>query len=120
MATRKTQNEIDFDAWTEADEERAIAALVPEVQHIIVGRKFIGRFSDGETVELPLTLSLDDIDELEQQGLAPVDQVKHLLTTLAGEQETAKFTKHDIFETTQLATRFFRIFERVNQASLPE
>ncbi len=118
--TKTPEPEYDFDSFDEAAEQAAIAALVPDIKHIIVGGDFIGRFSDGQTVRLPLSITLDDVDQLEQADLSPVDQVKHLLSTIGGKTEAAKFSKHSLLEATALASRYFAVFERVNQASLPE
>ncbi len=119
MATKKTP-EYDFDAWDAASEKDAIAALVPEVRHIIVGDKFVGRFADMVTVELPLKLTLDMVDELQETSDAPIDQLKHLLVKIGGEEAAAEFTSHDIAETTALASKFFEILNKVAKASLPE
>lgn len=112
--------EYDFDSWSEEKETAVIAALVPDVRHIIVEKRFIGRFLDGTLLELPLTLTLDDIDTLENEANNPVDQIKVLLTKIAGEGETRKFTSHDISEATILATRFFTILQRIQGATVPE
>lgn len=113
-------SQYDFDSWTEDDETAAIASLVPDVRHIIVEKRFVGRFVDGTIVELPLTLSVDDIDELEAVTQSPVDQLKHLLTKIGGAAAAAEFTRHDITETTILASRYFTILQRVAKASIPE
>lgn len=123
MAPSKTapaEPEYDFDAWTEEDEAKAIAALVPEVKHIIVEKNFIGRFPDGAIVKLPLSISLDDIDRLTASYASPVDQVKALLTTMGGEDGAREFSKHDLAETMVMAERFFTVFNRIAGASLPE
>lgn len=112
--------EYDFDNWTEEDEEKALVALAPDIKHIIVEGNFIGRFPDGVIVKLPLSISLDDIDAMTKDTPNPVDQVKNLLRTVAGEDEVAEFTKHDMTETIVMAERFFTLFSRIAQAALPE
>jgi hypothetical protein len=120
-ATSKTAvPEYDFDAWTEEDENKAIAALVPEVKYIIVERMFVGRFPDGVIVKLPLSISLNDIDEMSERTPNPVDQVKSLLLTIGGEDAVGEFTKHDLAETMVMAEKFFTVFSRIAGASLPE
>lgn len=122
--SKKTQpepeTEYDFDNWSPEDEEKALAALVPQIKHIIVEKQFIGRFPDGVIVKLPLTLSLDDVDALQAEASSPVDQFKSLLERLAGTEVAAEFSRHDLTETVVMAERFFTIFERVAKASLPE
>jgi len=118
--TKKAAVEYDFDSWDEEKEAAAIAGLVPDVRHIIVEKRFVGRFTDGTIVELPLTLSVDDINELETVADNPVDQLKHLLTKIGGAGAAAEFTRHDLVETTLLASRFFQTFERIAKASRPE
>ena len=125
MAARTTKTapavpEYDFDNWTEEDEDRAILAAVPEVKYIVVERRFIGRFVDGDIVEVPLTLSLDDVDELQVQHATPVDQFKEILRTLGGDEAAKKFAKHDLIETAIMAEKYFRTLQRVQQAAFPE
>lgn len=120
MATRTTPPEYDFDNWSEEDEEKAIAALAPDVRHIIVEKNFIGRFTDGAVVTLPIRLTVDDIDELDSVSPSPVDQLKHLLTKIGGADAAKEFTSHDIAEAMILATKYFGVLRRVAGASLPE
>ncbi|MFC4223571.1 hypothetical protein [Lysinibacter cavernae] len=118
--TTPTKAEYDFDSWTDDAEEKAIAAIVPDVRYIIVGDTFVGRFADKVTVELPLKLSLDIINELAALSDDPLEQLVFLLTKLGGAEAAAEFTKHDVAETAVLASKFFTILQRVTQASLPE
>lgn len=112
----------DFDAWDDDAEKKAIEALKPDVRYILVEKNklFVGRFVDGTIVEIPLNLSVDDIDELEQVSGNPIDQLKHLLTKLGGAKVAKEFTSHDIAETMFLATKYFDILQRIAGASLPE
>jgi hypothetical protein len=112
--------EYDFDSWTEEDEQKAIAALVPDVRYIIVEGDFIGRFVDGTTVRMTLSISLDDVNELTADSADPVDQLTALLRKLAGDAAAAEFTSHNLAETIVMAEKFFKVFTRISQASLPE
>lgn len=127
MAAPKTKTEqaptpvqYDFDNWDAEAEAKAIEAARPDTRYIIVEKKFVGRFEDGTIVEMPLTLSMDDIDELEDLKVGPVDQFKHLLTTIAGEQVAKDFSSHHIAETMFLAEKFFTVLQRLAGATLPE
>lgn len=112
--------EYDFDNWSEDDEVKAILAAVPDVKHIIVERRFIGRLSDGTIVEAPLSLTLDEVDELQAEGAAPVDQFKSILKKVHGDQSAADFGKRDLVEGAILAEKYFRTLQRVQQAAFPE
>ncbi|PRI10917.1 hypothetical protein [Leucobacter massiliensis] len=112
--------EYDFDSWSEEAEEKAIASLAPVVQHIIVGKDFIGRFEDGTIVKLPLSITLDEIDELTEKTGNPVDQVKVLLEQIGGKDAVREFTRHNMTETIAMAERFFKVFARIAGASVPE
>lgn len=128
MATTRTtktqpkaeQPVYDFDNWTDADEEKAILAAVPDVAYIIVERRFVGRLADGTIVEAPLTLTLDEVDELQADGAAPVDQFRRILKKVHGEQSAADFGKHDLVEGAILAEKYFRALQKVQQAAFPE
>lgn len=112
--------EYDFDSWTEEAETKALAALAPDIKHIIVEKNFIGRFPDGAIVTMPLAISLDDVDALQEESLNPVDQFKTLLTRVGGSEAAAEFSRHDLTETIAMSERFFKIFSRIASATLPE
>lgn len=118
--TTEPAETYDFDAWSEDDEEKAILAAVPEVKYIIVERRFIGRLSDGTIVEVPLTISLDEVDELQAENAAPVDQFKSILRKVHGEESAIDFGKRDMVEGAILAEKYFRVLQRVQQAAFPE
>lgn len=119
-ATEAEAPAYDFDSWSEEDEQKAILAAVPDVRHIIVERRFIGRLSDGSIVEVPLTLSLDEVDELQSDGAAPVDQFKAILRKVSGDDAANDFGSRDLVEGAILAEKFFRTLQRVQQAAFPE
>lgn len=112
--------EYDFDNWSEDDEKKALAALIPDIKHIIVEKSFVGRFPDGAIVKMPLSISLDDVDALQAESGNPVDQFKALLTRVGGKDVAAEFSRHDLAETVLMSERFFTIFSRIAGASLPE
>jgi hypothetical protein len=118
--TAAAEPEYDFDNWSEADEEKALAALAPQIKYIIVEKTFVGRFEDGVIVKLPLSISLDDIDQLTDDFQNPVDQVKELLKTMGGEESVKEFTRHNMTETIAMAEKFFSVFSRIAGASVPE
>lgn len=112
--------EYDFDSWTEEDEQKAIVAAVPKVDYIVVERRFIGRLSGGTVIEAPLTLTLDEVDEFQAEGAAPVDQFKAVLKKVHGEESAAEFGKQDVVEGAILAEKYFRVLQRIQQAAFPE
>jgi hypothetical protein len=112
--------EYDFDSWTEDNEAAAIAALAPNTRYIIVEKNFIGRFEDGVTVKLPLSITLDDVEMMSAENPDPVDQVKALLKGMGGDDAVKEFTRHNLAETIQLSEKFFAVFTRISQATIPE
>ena len=121
MAARKTTEvEYDFDNWSEEAEEQAVQAAVPEVKHIIVEGTFVGRFSDGDIVKMPLKLSLADADELTGRHENQVDQFREMVRAVGGDAAVKQFVEHDIIEAVIMAEKFFRVINRVQQAAFPE
>lgn len=110
----------DFDSWSEEAEEKAIAAAVPDVKYIIVEKRFIGRLVDGTIVEAPLSLSLDEVDEMQAEHATPVDQFKSILKKVGGEKIASDFSSRDMVEGAILAEKYFRVLQRVQQAAFPE
>src|SRR5690606_30976078 len=95
-------------------------ALKPDVRYIIVGKTFVGRFDDGKIVNLPLSITLEDIDRLEAEHPSPVDQVKALLRVMGGDDALKVFVSHDLAATMAMAEKFFKVFSRIAGASFPE
>lgn len=125
MAARTTKTaaaepEYDFDNWSEEDEQKALVALVPDIKYIIVEKNFVGRFPDGAIVKMPLSISLDDVDALQEESGNPVDQFKTLLQRVGGKDVAAEFSRHDLAETVLMSEKFFGVFSRISSASLPE
>lgn len=126
MATPKSTKataaapQYDFDNWSEDAEEKAILAAVPQVQYIIVEKRFIGRLGDGTIIEVPLTLSLDFIDQLQADHSTPVDQFKAILIEIGGDAIAKDLGKRDMVEGAILAEKYFRVLQRVQQAAFPE
>lgn len=110
----------DFDNWSEEDEEKAILEAIPDVKYIIVEKRFVGRLTDGTIIEVPLTLSFDDIEELQAEYASPVDQFKGILLKIGGEAMSSDFGRRDLVEGAILAEKYFRVLQRVQQAAFPE
>lgn len=119
-ATKTTAPEYDFDTWSDEDEEKAIAAAVPDVKYIVVERRFVGRFTNGELVEVPLSLSLDDVEALQEGHDAAVDQFKMLLRVVGGDDVASTFGRQDLVEAAIMAEKYFRVLNRIQQAAFPE
>lgn len=109
----------DFDNWSDEDEEKAILAAVPEVKHVIVERKFVGRLTDGTIVEVPLRLTLGDVNELQAEYSTPLDQFEALLKKVYG-ATAPDLSGVDMVEGAILAEQYFRTLQRVQQAAFPE
>lgn len=112
--------EYDFDSWTEEDEQKALAALTPDIRHIIVENSFVGRFPDGVIVKIPLKVTMDQIDQLEAGSGNPVDQFKSLLADIGSKEIADEFSRHDLTECIVMSQKFFTILQKVSQAALPE
>lgn len=119
MATRKnTTPDYDFDGWDEAAEESAIANLAPDVKHIIVEGDFVGRYSNGDTIRLSLSLPLDTILDLESTDGGEIAQFKKLIASIGNDADIATFGRHGFTDSLALATRYFEVLERIAGASL--
>lgn len=111
--------EYDFDSWTPEAEEAALRAL-NDVQYIIVGQDFVGRFSDGEIVKIPLSLSLAVIDELQEQFDEPTDQFRHLIKTYAGVQLADGLDERNLISVAIMTEKYFRALRRAQTLAFPE
>lgn len=83
--TSKTETtsipEIDFDSWTPEQEEAALKqiAQAAKCKYAIGDNHFYGRFPDGTIINLPLSISLEDVNEISEGDVASVDQFTRLI-----------------------------------------
>jgi hypothetical protein len=114
-----TEVEYDFDNWDQDAEDKALLAL-NDVKYIIVEKTFVGRFSDGEIVKIPLTLSSSLIEELEQDFTSPMDQFKHLLRLFVGDEFADTLDQRSMIPVAILTEKFFRCIKRAQELAFPE
>lgn len=125
MATRKPSmpTAAQFDAWSEDDEAKVIAEIVEtsQVKYVVTPEKnFYGRFPDGEVVTVPLRVTLETVDQITTVGDAEVDQLKMLFTILGMDEEAESTSKRDITEMVDFAAKYFKVLQKVQQATVGE
>lgn len=125
MATTKPTSdavpeEYDFENWDQEKEDAALREL-NDVQHIIVEGSFVGRFSsDKKIVKIPLTITLDAVDELKRDFDDPIDQFKHLVRTFGGDELVAEIETRGIIPVGIMAEKYFRALQRAQELAFPE
>lgn len=118
-ATTTDVEEYDFDAWDQEKEDAALAAL-NDVKHIIVEDSFVGRFSDGLIVKLPLRLKLTMIKDLQREHDDPIDQFRVLVKTFAGDDVAEQIEDQGMIPTAIIVEKFFRAIARAQELAFPE
>lgn len=120
MATPKTPTvEYDFDTWDQDAEDAALAAL-NDVKYIIVEQDFVGRFSDGTIVRIPLRLNLALVDELQLAHPSQIDQFKSLVQTFGGDDLAAAIDAQGLIAVAILTEKYFRCLARAQELAFPE
>lgn len=116
------EDEFDalFDSWDEAAEDAAIAkaAEAADVRYIIVeGKTFVARFPDGMQLQLPLRVSLADIQSIAEVG-DEMEQAKLMLEMFGGPEDVAKLEQQNLPSTVVFVEKYFRVFQKISQAAL--
>ncbi len=111
--------EYDFDSWSDEAETAALTAL-NDVKYIIVEGSFVGRFSDGTIVKIPLSLSLETINELQTEFASPIDQFQHLLKTFAGDEIAESLNKLSIIAVGIMTEKYFRLLGKAQELAFPQ
>lgn len=114
-----------FDTFTPDAEEQALRELASQgrVRHIIAGDRFVGRFSDGTRIILPLRLSVRQFRTVTGLDTASdgVDQFTTLVTGLAGQAEAEKIENEPLAEVAALvAGAYPRALQKVTELSMGE
>lgn len=122
--TSKTETtsipEIDFDSWTPEQEEAALKqiAQASKCKYAIGDNHFHGRFPDGTIINLPLSISLEDVNEISEGDVASVDQFTRLIEKIAGKEDAEKFLAQPTPSMIDMANKYFEIFQKLNQLVL--
>lgn len=122
MATSKL-TDLDFDAWSEDDEEKAIeaAAHLSKIRYVISEASiFCGRFPDGRVIKTPLRITVDTLEQLAAAEVTELEQVKMLLGMLGQDDDVDYLKTADLLSAIDYAAKYFRIFEKVTQMSMGE
>lgn len=122
--TSKTETtsipEINFDSWTPEQEEAALKqiAQAAKCKYAIGDNHFYGRFPDGTIINLPLSISLEDVNEISEGDVASVDQFTRLIEKIAGKEDAEKFLAQPTPSMIDMANKYFEIFQKLNQLVL--
>lgn len=122
MATSKL-TDLDFDAWSEDDEKKAIEAIahLAKIRYVISeGSIFCGRFPDGRVIKTPLRITVDTLEQLAAAEVTELEQVKMLLGMLGQDDDVDYLKTADLLSAIDYAAKYFRIFEKVTQMSMGE
>lgn len=122
MATSKL-TDLDFDAWSEDDEEKAIEAIahLSKIRYVISeGSIFYGRFPDGRVIKTPLRITVDTLEQLAAAEVTELEQVKMLLGMLGQDEDVDYLKTADLLSAIDYAAKYFRIFEKITQMSMGE
>lgn len=127
MTAKQDANQIDdslFDSFDDTQADTAIHAIAQSstVKRIIVeqDKSFIGRFSDGTRIRIPLRISLDMVNKISEKSDDPVDQLTTLIEGIAGKDEAAKFTAAPVNEAAAMARLYFDDLQKLAGASMGE
>ena len=109
----------DFDNWSPEAEDAALAVL-NDVRYIIVEGDFVGRFADGSIVRIPLGITMQTVEELQEKHTNTIDQFKSLLTTFAGEDVAAELASRNLVSMGIMTEKYFRALKRAQELAFPE
>ncbi|KFI44699.1 hypothetical protein [Bifidobacterium biavatii] len=112
---------IDFDNWTDQQEQDAINQLAKQSRprHIIGGNQFIAEFPDKKRVTLPLTLSLADINAMTQNNEDDaVQQVITLLERLGDKKTVDTITTEPVASMAAIASDYFETIQKITGATM--
>lgn len=117
MATKKTAVE-----HAEAPEIEPIPtfdkAPAKKPKHLVVGETFYTQTSDGE-LRIPLRFKTKLLRAIRDTG-DELDQLFALVNGLGDEATAAALDELDIFETTEIAEKYFQAWQEKNEARLGE
>ena len=124
MVAKKTTPAYDFDGWDAEAEDAAIRAIAASAkpQHIIVENRLVARFSDGEIVEVPLRMTLAQIEDVaaKMETDAPGEQIELVLRVFGDDATADKLRERDMHEVNAIGGLFVETFNKIHAVSLGE
>lgn len=116
--------DYNFDSWTEADEEAAVAAIATavEVRYIVLPEGlFVARFPDGRVLRTPVQIPMEAIAQINAlEDDDPATQIKTVLAMLGQDEDLAYLERVGILTVVDYARKYFKVFSRVMGISLGE
>mgnify|MGYP007008491864 CR=1 FL=1 len=112
----------DFDAWTDADEEKALEATAKtmRVKHVIKDGSVWFLAPNGRVYKLPVALSIDDFDRLSnlQSDSEQIQALKDMLAAFAGETAAEQLAKEPVMVPLNILNDYGRIISRIQGVEL--
>lgn len=121
MATKNTGTTYDFDAWDEAAEQAQLelAAGAVDVRYILVeGKKFVAKFPTGDIIEVPLVVTLADIEKITSATDDQIEQMKALLELFGDDDAVTLLEAQNLPAVVIFAEKYFRVFQKIARTSL--
>lgn len=112
----------DFDAWTQADEEKALEASAEQmkVKHLIKDGSVWFLAPHGHIYKLPLNLSIDDFVRLSdlQSNTEQIQTLKDILAAFAGEDAAKELAKEPAMVPFNILNDYGEIIAKMQGADL--
>ena len=112
----------DFDAWTQADEEKALEASAEQmkVKHLIKDGSVWFLAPHGHIYKLPLNLSIDDFVRLSdlQSNTEQIQTLKDILATFAGEDAAEELAKEPAMVPFNILNDYGEVLAKIQGADL--
>ena len=112
----------DFDAWTDEDEEKALATAADEmkVKHLIKDGSVWFLAPHGHIYKLPLALSIDDFAKLSdlQSDVEQIQTLKEILAAFAGDEAAEQLAKEPVMVPMNILSDYGDLIAKVQGTDL--
>lgn len=114
---KTVEPEYDFDSWTPEAEEAALAAIAGKFRYIVVEGDYVGRFSDGTIVRVPLEFDMAALESIDESA-APADQLRAVLVGFGGEAAGDAIVGKSMIQVATFATTYFELVQRATEQAI--
>lgn len=114
--------DLDFDNWSEEDEQAALVRLQEELKpkFLIVEKSVAAKFPSGFIIKTSVDIQYDKLTEITAAGEQADDQIMAVLEFLGQGDEVAELQRQGIVSVMAFAQKYFEVWQKVAGAPMGE
>lgn len=113
--------DYNFDQSPE-EQEAEIAKIADNqsVKYLVVEGSFVAKFPDGKILKVPVKLSVEQLDGIDDASKGQIEQAKALIGMFGTERDQKYLAGQSVFSTVDFIEKYMKVFARVQGLAMGE